>query len=102
MRRSVACLLSSVVVLALVGCGPHPIDPLGPPLFPTGSVGGVPLETGPIVQADDPPPPISGGTLVTIPPGNVVVASDPDRDRIYVVDLGSERASLRSSIAHVP
>jgi len=33
------------------------------------------------------PPPISGGTLAVAPDGRTIVASDPDRDRIYVVDI---------------
>jgi mono/diheme cytochrome c family protein len=35
------------------------------------------------------PPPISGGTLTTAKDGKVVVAADPDRDRVYVVDIPS-------------
>ena len=35
------------------------------------------------------PPAISGGTLLVLSDGNTVVASDPDRDTIYVVDLPS-------------
>ena len=35
------------------------------------------------------PPAISGGTLLVLSDGMTVVASDPDRDRIYVVDLPS-------------
>src|SRR3954469_3757945 len=34
----------------------------------------------------DPPPPLSGGTLAVAADGFTVVASDPDRDRIYVLD----------------
>src|SRR5687768_14963058 len=44
-------------------------------------------EFGPIVKQDDPPPPISGGTLGIDPSGKLAVASDPDRDKVYVVDL---------------
>jgi hypothetical protein len=32
-------------------------------------------------------PPISGGTLALLSDGNTAVASDPDRDQVYVVDL---------------
>jgi len=35
------------------------------------------------------PPPISGGTLAVADDGRTVVAADPDRDRIYVVDIPS-------------
>jgi hypothetical protein len=41
----------------------------------------------------DSPPPISGGTLLALSDRTHVVASDPDRDRIYVVDLGSKVVS---------
>jgi mono/diheme cytochrome c family protein len=44
---------------------------------------------GEAVSQADPPPPISGGTLAVAPDGNTIVASDPDRDRIYVVDLAN-------------
>jgi hypothetical protein len=42
------------------------------------------------------PPPISGGTLIALKSGHVAVASDPDRDAIYVVDTSS--ATLLSTI----
>ncbi len=35
------------------------------------------------------PPPISGGTLLALSDGATAVASDPDRDAVYVVDLAS-------------
>jgi len=35
------------------------------------------------------PPAVSGGTLLVLADGKTAVASDPDRDRIYVVDLSS-------------
>ena len=46
-----------------------------------------PLTIGPTVQADDPPPPITGGTLAVSPDGTMVAASDPDRDQVYVISL---------------
>jgi hypothetical protein len=39
------------------------------------------------------PPPISGGTLLLLRDQKTAVASDPDRDRIYVVDLVGRRRS---------
>ena len=39
------------------------------------------------VSSDDPPPPISGGTLTVLRDGHTAVAADPDRDRVYVVNL---------------
>jgi len=44
---------------------------------------------GPAVTASVPPPPISGGTLLVTSDGATAVASDPDRDAVYVVSLGS-------------
>jgi hypothetical protein len=40
-----------------------------------------------VVTASEPPPPISGGTLLVTKDGTHAVASDPDRDNLYVVDL---------------
>ncbi|WP_437317729.1 c-type cytochrome [Sorangium sp. So ce385] len=36
-----------------------------------------------------PPPPISGGTLLVTADKDLVVAADPDRDRISIIDLGT-------------
>jgi hypothetical protein len=49
------------------------------------------------VSATAPPPPISGGTLLGLGSGNIAVASDPDRDAIYVVDTSA--AVLLKTIA---
>ena len=38
------------------------------------------------------PPAISGGTLRVLADGQTAVAADPDRDRVYVVDLTTARA----------
>ncbi|HEX6766673.1 MAG TPA: hypothetical protein VF103_14365, partial [Polyangiaceae bacterium] len=46
-------------------------------------------DTRPVVTAEHTPPPISGGTLLALAGGGVAVASDPDRDRIVVVDTTS-------------
>lgn len=35
------------------------------------------------------PPPISGGTLTVAKDGRTIIAADPDRDQIYVVDIPS-------------
>jgi mono/diheme cytochrome c family protein len=47
--------------------------------------GSQPPTFGPTVTQNDPPPPISGGTLAATHDGTVVVA-DPDRDAVYIVD----------------
>jgi hypothetical protein len=49
----------------------------GPPTF------------GATVTQTDAPPPISGGTLAIAKDGNTVAAADPDRDRVYIVDLAA-------------
>jgi hypothetical protein len=74
-------------VSCAAGGGPTP-RPLGPqPVFGmTDTVGS--------------PPPISGGTLLVTRDGNTAVASDPDRDAIYVVDLTAR--SLTFTIALQP
>jgi len=43
------------------------------------------------VTASVAPPPISGGTLLVTHDGNTVVAADPDRDAVYVVDVKGAR-----------
>jgi hypothetical protein len=47
-----------------------------------------------------PPPPISGGTLLVLADGRTAVASDPDRDAVYVVDVPS--ASLTYTLSFEP
>ncbi len=39
------------------------------------------------------PPPISGGTLLVARDGVTAIASDPDRDRVWIADLGKGRLS---------
>ncbi len=46
------------------------------------------------------PPPISGGTLLVLADGNTAVASDPDRDLVYVVDTAAK--SLLSTVTLTP
>jgi hypothetical protein len=41
----------------------------------------------PLVHADVPPPPISGGTLLLSGDATKLIAADPDRDRVYVLDV---------------
>lgn len=42
---------------------------------------------GEVVQAAHSPPPVSGGTLLVMRDGRTVVATDPDRDRVWITDL---------------
>jgi hypothetical protein len=63
-----------------VGNGGVAFAPMGPssPFAP---------RVGVLKMAADAPPAISGGTLKVLRDGKTAVAADPDRDRIYVVDL---------------
>jgi mono/diheme cytochrome c family protein len=45
------------------------------------------VAVGPTRSPEVPPPPISGGTLLVTRDGRVAVAADPDRDRVWFVDL---------------
>jgi hypothetical protein len=44
-------------------------------------------EFGETTRAEPAPPPLSGGTLAAVPGRAMVVAADPDRDLVYVVDV---------------
>lgn len=48
------------------------------------------------VESAEPPPPISGGTLLVLRDQKTVVAADPDRDQIFVVDVAT--SSVRGTI----
>ncbi|HET6280796.1 MAG TPA: hypothetical protein VFH73_07520, partial [Polyangia bacterium] len=76
---------------------PPPAMPRLPPDFR-------PNFDGPAVRAAVPPPPLSGGTLHVMASGTAAVLSDPDRDRVYVVDLrtGKVRADVALSPADEP
>jgi hypothetical protein len=52
-----------------------------------GRFGAITPKVGATHQAVEAPPAISGGTLRVLADGKTVVAADPDRDRVYVVDL---------------
>lgn len=75
--------VAGLALLAFANCG-SPLD-INDPRF------------GPTESQAIAPPPVSGGTLLVTRDATRAVVSDPDRDRIYVVDLGS-----RSRIADVP
>ncbi|WP_437609427.1 cytochrome-c peroxidase [Sorangium sp. So ce834] len=48
-----------------------------------------------IMVTEVPPPAISGGTLLLAADGRTAVAADPDRDRVWIVDLdGGEPAAV--------
>jgi Cytochrome c len=59
----------------------------------------LPSDEPPVTIASRPPPPISGGTL-TVTHGGLAVASDPDRDLVWLVDLGAAVAAASSAGAN--
>src|SRR5262245_51963851 len=50
-----------------------------------------PPSFGETISLPDPPPPLSGGTLLITRDGTLALAADPDRDRLLLVDLGAAR-----------
>lgn len=75
----------AIVALGLAGC------------FTPAPEGGTSRPIEPLVQADTPPPAITGGTLLVSRDGITALASDPDRDVVWVVDL--DRGELVTGIA---
>jgi mono/diheme cytochrome c family protein len=66
-------------------------------ILPSGIPGGsgeFPPTLGTTYSQPVAPPAISGGTLLVLADGKTAVAADPDRDRIYVVDLSSRTLKL--------
>jgi hypothetical protein len=75
----------------------------GGPATPTApgiSFSPFPPNYGSTVSSAVSPPAISGGTLRVLSDGNTAVAADPDRDRVYIVDLAAR--TLRSTIVLNP
>ena len=52
-----------------------------------------PPNPGAMVTQASAPPAVSGGTLRVLSDGQTAVAADPDRDRVYVVDLTARAVS---------
>ena len=52
-----------------------------------------------MVTAAVAPPAISGGTLRVLSDGRTAVAADPDRDRVYVVDLSARTVARDGGVA---
>ncbi|UJR81981.1 hypothetical protein [Sandaracinus amylolyticus] len=69
-QRRPAATLALVATFGTAACGLNANDP---------------YRDTPVVSLDDPPPPISGGTLAA--DARIAIAADPDRDRVLVVDL---------------
>lgn len=60
---------------------------------PPPDLGGPSPVFGDTVRQADAPPPLSGGTLAVVPGRALVVAADPDRDAVYVVDVAAGRVT---------
>jgi hypothetical protein len=52
-----------------------------------------------VVHAQVAPPAISGGTLRVLPDGHTAVASDPDRDAVYLVDLTAKAVTATIALS---
>lgn len=72
--------------------GPGTATP--PPPKPTPQQGPHPAFGVTVVQAD-PPPPISGGTLLIAKDGSTAIAADPDRDEVSLVDLDAAKVLFK-------
>ena len=62
----------------------------GTPGFPSDGNPGSSL-SGLAKSLETPPPPLSGGTLLVLRDGRTAVASDPDRDMIFVADIKEKK-----------
>ena len=90
-------LLPSIVIAVVLGACSSAKEnsaPLAEPVPAPKTQPGPQPDLGPLVKAAEPPPPISGGTLAVAKDGNTIVAADPDRDRVHVVDLASRAVRL--------
>ena len=79
-------LRSSAISLLLLGACTNestPIVPTSPP-EPTDRFGSFDEA---VVVANDPPPPISGGTLLVFDKGRQAAVADPNRDHVVIVNL---------------
>jgi hypothetical protein len=117
--RCAAALSRWIVPLVFVaGCGQNLERPLQKTESGAGGgvdIGGDPGATSPTPHAPagvgpgslsiDPnaPPPITGGTLLVTHDGSRVIASDPDRDQVFVVDLaGANVTPLALAVGSQP
>jgi mono/diheme cytochrome c family protein len=78
-----------MVAGALIGCGSHGDE--GSVVKEAPGMAGLPGD-GAVVRAERAQA-ISGGTLLVTKDGRTAIAADPDRDRVYLVDLSSDRST---------
>ncbi|HEX4351393.1 MAG TPA: hypothetical protein VHZ95_00740, partial [Polyangiales bacterium] len=75
-------------------CAPPPnVGIFSAPTSPDASINAANGFAGAVTSADVPPPPITGGTLITTRDATMLVASDPDRDLIYFIDNAARKLS---------
>jgi mono/diheme cytochrome c family protein len=66
---------------------PAKLPPKGPDLPGSAPRSSRAIDFGPTVSLDRPPPPLGGASVLVLDDGSSVVATDPDRDRVMLVDL---------------
>src|SRR5204863_10075793 len=76
------------------------VPPRGSPIGSLKRV--VPTDMRGALIAENPPVPITGGTLIVTGDGKYAVAADPDRDRVSIVDIGVGSAALARTVALMP
>jgi mono/diheme cytochrome c family protein len=76
---------------AFGGANVRPPDPNTSGVGGSGPFAPSQMLAGPVEIAAVRPPAVSGGTLLVLRDGVTAVASDPERDRLYIADLASER-----------
>jgi hypothetical protein len=94
------------LALSLVGCSSGPTSTFSPGETVFGADAGVrkvpdvPLQPnfGPTTVTSVPPPPISGGTLLATRDGTRAIAADPERDSVYVVNLGNHAVDFEVAL----
>lgn len=85
---------SSITALLSFGCqgiSDSVSSPGSPPEIGQGGAVGAAggrsvLDLRPVVKAEQTPPPVTGGTLLALSDARRVLASDPDRDRVWLID----------------
>jgi len=86
-QRHHAALASAARLVA--GCTLYADVPVPPPPAPPPVEPAPEPVLGPTPTLEEAPPPLSGGTLAVSAGGAFAVAADPDRARVYAVDLGA-------------
>jgi mono/diheme cytochrome c family protein/DNA-binding beta-propeller fold protein YncE len=89
-RRSVSPILAILAIASsFAACAPWDLGEDDTP-----DVG----DPGSVAVAAEPPPAISGGTLAVSKSGVRAVAADPDRDRVWIVDLAAQKLTAEIAL----